>query len=55
MLKLSFSYDSVLLGIEWVITSTFCVIFQFLTMFKTIIGAGAVGAEAASCYGSGSD
>jgi hypothetical protein len=31
------------------------VIFQFLTMFNTIIGAGAVGAGAASLYGSGSD
>jgi hypothetical protein len=33
---------------------TFCVIFQFQTMFKTIVGAGAVGAGAASRYGSGS-
>jgi hypothetical protein len=32
-----------------------CVIFQFLTMFNTIVGAGAVGAGAASCYSSGSD
>jgi hypothetical protein len=32
---------------------TFCVIFQFLTMFNTIVGAGAVGA--ASRYGSGTD
>jgi hypothetical protein len=29
--------------------------FQFLTMFNTIVGAGAVGAGATSCYGSGSD
>jgi hypothetical protein len=38
-------------------TVTFCVIFQFLTMLNTIVGAGAgaVGAGAASCYGSGSD
>jgi hypothetical protein len=57
MLKLSCSYDSVrfiLLKIiaEWVITSKFCVIFQFLIMFNTIVGAGAVGAGAASRYGS---
>jgi hypothetical protein len=32
-------------------TVTFCVIFQFPTMFDTMGGAGAVGA--ASCYGSG--
>jgi hypothetical protein len=34
-----------------------CVSFQFLTMFYTIVGAGAVGtgAGAASRYGSGSD
>jgi hypothetical protein len=31
------------------------VFFQFLTMFNTIVGAGAVGAEALSRYGSGSD
>jgi hypothetical protein len=30
---------------------TFCVIFQFITMFNTIVGAGA---GAASRYGSGS-
>jgi hypothetical protein len=35
-------------------TVTFGVLFQFLTMFDTIIGAGAVGAGAASVYGSGS-
>jgi hypothetical protein len=37
-------------------TVTFCVIFQFLTMFNTIVVAGAVGAgtRAASRYGSGS-
>jgi hypothetical protein len=61
MLKLFCSYDSVrflLLKIltEWV---RFCVIFQFLTMFNTIVGAGAVGAGAkagaALRYGSGSD
>jgi hypothetical protein len=41
---------------------TFCLIFQFLTMFHTgnIVGAGAVGAGAvrahvASCFGYGSD
>jgi hypothetical protein len=28
---------------------------QFLTMFNTIVGAGAVGAGAASRYGAGSD
>jgi hypothetical protein len=38
---------------------TFCVIFQFLTMFNTIvtagaIGAGAIKAGATSCYGFGS-
>jgi hypothetical protein len=53
MLKLSFSYDSVrfiLLKIltELVISVTFCVIFQFLSIFNTIVGAGA-----ASRYGSG--
>jgi hypothetical protein len=62
MLKLSCSYDpvrymyTVLLKIwpEWVITKvTFCVIFQFLTMFNAIVGAWAAGA--ASRYGSGSD
>jgi hypothetical protein len=31
----------------------FCVIFQFLTMFNTIVGAGAVGAGAVSRNGSG--
>jgi hypothetical protein len=36
-------------------TVTFCVIFQFLTMFNTIVGARAVGAGAASRYGSYSD
>jgi hypothetical protein len=38
-------------------TVTFGVIFQFLTMFNTIIGAGAVEARAALHYrsGSGSD
>jgi hypothetical protein len=36
-------------------TVTFCVFFQFLTMFNTIVGAGAVGAGAALRYGSGSD
>jgi hypothetical protein len=35
--------------------TSFCVIFQFLTMFNTICGTGAVGAEAASRYGFGSD
>jgi hypothetical protein len=34
-------------------TVTFCVSFQFLTMFYTIVGA--VGAGAASRYASGSD
>jgi hypothetical protein len=33
----------------------FCVIFQFLTKFNIIVGAWAVGAGAASLYGSGSD
>jgi hypothetical protein len=33
---------------------TFCVIFQFLTMLKTIVGAGSVGAGAVSRYGSSS-
>jgi hypothetical protein len=56
MLKLFCSFDSVpvrfiLLKIRtaWVIncSRTFCVIFQFLTMFNTILGAGA-----ASRYGS---
>jgi hypothetical protein len=62
MLKLSCSYDSerfmlLKIGTEWVIqyTVTFCDIFQFLTMFKTIVGTGAVGAGATLCYGSGSD
>jgi outer membrane protein assembly factor BamB len=32
----------------------FCVIFQYLTMFNANVGAGSVGAGAASCYGSGS-
>jgi hypothetical protein len=32
-----------------------CVIFQFLTMCNTVVGAGAIGAGAASRYGSGSD
>jgi hypothetical protein len=38
------------------LTLTFCVIFQFLTMFNTIVGAGAfgVGAGAALRYGFGS-
>jgi hypothetical protein len=38
------------------ITVTFCVIFQFLTMFNTIVRAGAVGAGAGAAlrYGSGS-
>jgi hypothetical protein len=36
-------------------TVTFCASFQFLTMFCTIVGAGAVGAGAASRYGFGSD
>jgi hypothetical protein len=61
MLNLSCSYDSVrfiLVKIltEWVINCYICVIFQFLTMFNTIVGAraGAVGAGAASRYGSGS-
>jgi hypothetical protein len=53
MLKLSCSYDSVrfllmkneLNGLKAV---TFCVSFQFLTLFYTIVGAGAVGAGAAS-------
>jgi hypothetical protein len=31
----------------------FCVIFQFLTMFYTIVRARAIGARAVSCYGSG--
>jgi hypothetical protein len=35
------------------VVRTFCVIFQFLTMFNTIVGAGTVGAGAASRYGSG--
>jgi hypothetical protein len=35
-------------------TVTVCVFFQFLTMFTTIVGAGAVGTGAASRYGSGS-
>jgi hypothetical protein len=36
-------------------TVKFCVSFHFLSMFYTIVGAGAVGAGAASRYGSGSD
>jgi hypothetical protein len=36
-------------------TATFCVIFQFLTVFNTIVGAGAVGAGNTSRYSSGSD
>jgi hypothetical protein len=38
----------------WIVA--FCVLFQFLTMFNTIVGAGAVGAGAgvASRYSSGS-
>jgi hypothetical protein len=53
MFKLSCSYDSgrfLLLKIltEWVINCSFCVNFQFPTMFNT-------GAGAASRYGSGSD
>jgi hypothetical protein len=62
MLKLSCSFDSVqfvLLKIwtEWVINYKLFVIFQYLTMFNTIVGAAAVGAGsgAASRYGSGSD
>jgi hypothetical protein len=35
-------------------TVTFCVIFQVLTMFNTIVGTGAVGAGTVSRYGSGS-
>jgi L-aminopeptidase/D-esterase-like protein len=61
MLKLSFSFDFVrfiLLNNELnrLETVIFCVIFQFLTMFNTIVGAGTVGAGdgATSCYGFGS-
>jgi hypothetical protein len=39
----------------WFCTICIGVIFQFLTMFNTIVGAGAVGAGAALRYGSGSD
>jgi hypothetical protein len=58
MLKLYCSFDSVrfiLLKIltKWAKTVIFCVIFQFLAMFNTIVGAGAAGAG--SCYGSDSD
>jgi hypothetical protein len=60
MLKLSCSYYSVrfillIILTEWVITVTFCVIFQFLTMIFTIVGARAIEARAASGYSSGSD
>jgi hypothetical protein len=55
MLKLSCSFDSLrfLLKMltEWVIN---CYIFQFLTMFDTTVGTGAVGAGVASRYDSGS-
>jgi hypothetical protein len=40
---------------EWVINYFILSHFQFLTMFNTIVGAGAVGAGTASRYGSGSD
>jgi hypothetical protein len=62
MWKLSFSVESVrfiLLKIQYVLnglqTVTSCVIFQLLTMLDTIVVAGAVGAGAASRYGTGSD
>jgi hypothetical protein len=62
MLKLSFSFESlrfILLKIQYVLnglqTVTSCVIFQFLTMLDTIVVAGAVGAGAASRYGTGSN
>jgi hypothetical protein len=59
MMKLSCSYDSVRfillkIGTELVKTATLSVIFQFLTMFNTLVGAGA-GAGATPGYGSGSD
>jgi hypothetical protein len=38
---------------NWMGYKLFGVIFQFLTMFNTIVGAGAVGAGTASRYGSG--
>jgi hypothetical protein len=60
MLKLSCSYDSVrsiLLKIcpEWVINCCIFCNFSIPNHFNTIIGAGAVGAGAASRYSSGSD
>jgi hypothetical protein len=60
MLKLSCSFDYVRFIVlkiltKWVLNCTFCVIFQFLTMFNPIVGVGSVGAGAASRYGSGSD
>jgi hypothetical protein len=50
MLKLSCSYDSVRFLLLKILPVTFCVIFQFLTIFNTNVVAGA-----ASRYGSGSD
>jgi hypothetical protein len=41
------------MGYKVVHTVLYCVIFQFLTMFNTIVEAGAVGTGAASRYGSG--
>jgi hypothetical protein len=60
MLKLSSSFDSVrfiLLKIwtEWVINCYILCHIKFLNIINTIVGAGAVGAGAASRYGSGSD
>jgi hypothetical protein len=60
MLKLSSSFDSVrfiLMKIrtERVINCYILCHFNFLTMKDTIIGAGDLGAGAASRYGSGSD
>jgi hypothetical protein len=62
MLKLSFSFDCVrfiqyswkyeLNGLKYV---SFCVIFHILTMFNIICRTRAVGAGAASRYGSGSN
>jgi hypothetical protein len=59
MLKISSSFDSVrflLLKIrtEWIMNCSILCNFKFLTMIYTIVGAGAVGAGAASRYSSGS-